>query len=48
MLCKKGSEDLLEEKDAKELAAAVGFSKVVREISAKVKVMKFKNDQIND
>lgn len=39
MFCKKGVEDLMEEKDAKELAAAVGFSKVVREISAKGKLV---------
>ena len=36
MYCKKGVEELLVDRDAKEISAAVGFSKVVREISAKV------------
>lgn len=36
MICKKGKEPDMEEKDAIELEAAIGFSKVIREISSRV------------
>lgn len=39
MVCRRGEEEQQEEKDAKTLAAAVGFSRVIREISSRGKLI---------